>query len=937
MSQTTTPAVTPLQRYFTNGSHHPYEDVIWETRDAVITNADGTEAFRQDGVVFPVSWSQTATNVVASKYFRGQAGAAQRETSVKQMITRVVETIARWGYNDGYFDAEQAEDVVFADELTHILLHQMATFASPCWFNIGVQDVPQQASSCFIISVQDSMESILEWYRQEAMIFKGGSGSGINISAIRSKQEHMSGGGKPSGPLSFMKAADASAGVIKSGGKTRRAAKMVIMDVDHPDIEDFIWAKVHEERKARALIAAGYDDAIDGEAYSTVAFQNANHSVSVTDTFLRAVQENGMYETFYRTNFNMTFLKHAKEIFHQIAEATWHCGDPGAFFYDTINAWHTTPSRGPIINPNPCSEFLRPPDEACNLSSINLLKFLRDDNSFDVDAFRHVVNVMITAMEILVGRASYPTPAIEKNSHDYRTLGLGYTNLGALLMAKGLPYDSDAGRDYAASMTALMTGQAYARSAELAAIQGPFVGYEANKDAMLGVIEKHRMAIPDYCHDEYCKDEPLWHTADLAWHNARALGDMHGYRNAQVSLLAPTGTISFMMDCQTTGIEPDIALVNYKKLVGGGTVKHVNTIVPRALRTRGYTEELVHAISGYVDRHGTIDGCKDIKQRDLPVFDCAFSSSTHGRSIHYEGHIRMVSAVQPFLSGGVSKTINLPQIATVEDIEAAYMLGWKLGCKSLAIYRDGCKATQVLTTHTDRRQSSIAVPKNTDDPDTVMSNFMAWFSANPASWHTFVEKLSTVSQGMITKKPQRRRLPDERPALTHKGNIAGHEFYVTIGLYDTGEPGEMFLTMAKEGSTISGLMDAFATSVSLSLQYGVPLTAMVEKFSHMRFEPAGFTHNKDIPIAKSVMDYIFKWLALKFFPADGMHASPSMESVILDEGRAEVTSDDMMRHTNGHTSMAYDDAPSCAECGGMMMRSGSCYACQGCGYSSGCS
>ena len=915
MTTDTHSAIAPLQRYFTTPGTHPYDAVEWDIRNAVILKADGTDAFRQEGVVFPAFWSQSATNIVASKYFRGQIGTPQRETSVKQMITRVVDTIRRWGYADGYFDAEQAEEVVFAQELTHILLYQVATFNSPVWFNVGIHHKPQ-CSACFIIDVEDSIESIVEWYRQEAMIFKGGSGAGINVSKIRSKHEPMSGGGKPSGPLSFMKAADASAGVIKSGGKVRRAAKMVVMDSDHPDIEDFIWCKKLEEEKARALIAAGYDAAIDGEAYTTVAFQSANHSVGVSDAFMRCVENDEPWMTHARTStdggMRYDAPREARQLFRQLAEATWHCGDPGLQFHDMMNAWHTTPSCGRIVSSNPCGEFLRPPNEACNLSSINLLTFIRDDNSFDVAAFRHVVNVMITAMEILVGRASYPTPAIEKNSHEYRTLGLGYNNLGALLMAKGLPYDSDEGRDYAASITALMTGQAYRRSAELAAIQGPFAGYAKNKEAMGGVLEKHYRHIPSHC-----QEDAIWNAAEQSWHAGRMAGEKYGYRNAQVTLLAPTGTISFMMDADTTGIEPAIALVSHKKLVGGGTVTHVNGVVERALKTLGYPpEQRIFTTQWIVDGSTTMPNF--IKPEHLPVFDCAFPSTPTGRAIHYEGHIRMVAAVQPFLSMGISKTINMPQSSTVEDIEDAYMLGWKLGCKSLAIYRDGCKATQVLTTQGDAQLLFPAVTRSMTEYDREL-------------WNTISHQGPITMTPHVTL-PQRKRLPDERPAITHKATINGYELYITIGLYENGQPGEMFLNMAKEGSTISGLMDAFATAISIALQYGVPLSILCEKFKHLRFEPAGFTKNADIPIAKSLMDYLFRWLEMKF-----LHTSVSQSEEHTVPGiPTPIGLEEHLSSTNGQYAVV-SDAPSCAECGSLCERSGSCYICSACGTSSGCS
>ena len=852
-----------------------WDTVTWETRDAKIVDKDGNTVFEQRNVRAPSTWSQTAVNVVASKYFRLVHGI--RETGVDQMIQRVSATIAEWGIRDGYFDAATA--AVFAAELQYLLLHQMTAFNSPVWFNIGVPGVEQAASACYILSVEDSMEGILEWYRQEGMIFSRGAGAGVNISSLRSKKEPISKGGYSSGPMSFSRAADASAFSIKSGGATRRSARMLVMNADHPDIEDFIQAKSKEEAKARVLQAAGYDDSLDGEIYATVAHQNCNMSVSVTDAFLEAVEQDQLWELRYVTTGEVAQRVPARNLFRQMAQATWSCGDPGIQYNDTMNRWHTCPQSGSIKATNPCSEYLFLNDTACNLSSLNLLKFLRDDDTFDTDLFRHAVDIMITAKEILVSRASYPTEAITRNSHRYRTLGIGYANLGALLMAQGLPYDSEAGRDYAASITALMTGEAYAQSARLAQVQGPFEGYAANQEAMLAVIGQHDTA------RQALQRSLIGNAARAAWEEARAIGARYGYRNAQVSLLAPTGTIAIMMDCATTGVEPDVALVNYKALVGGGTIKKVNEVVPRALRHLGYGDVAIQRAQAYIEAHGTLEGCPAIHELHLPVFDCAFPTTPEGRSIHYEGHIRMVAAVQPFLSGSASKTINMPHSSTVEDIEAAYFLGWKLGCKSLAVYRDGCKATQVLTTHT------VTTPAPA--PATV---------------------------------PYRRRLPDERAALTHKFQVGDQEGYVTVGLYDDGTPGEIFIHMSKEGSTISGLIDAFATSISMALQYGVPLQALCDKFQHSRFAPSGFTHHPQIRIATSVTDYIFRYLALKFLdpvPATETGADPVPGAGSVAETGSEAAGD--------------YGAGVCAQCGGLLRVTGNCSVCSSCGMSMGCS
>ena len=889
-----------MQRFFTRPDEHPYDAIKWEYRHAVITGENGRAVFEQRDVEFPESWSQLATNVVASKYFRGPLDSPRRERSVRQVLDRVVRTITDWGDGDGYF-AGREDASIFAAELTHVLLHQKASFNSPVWFNIGVENTPPQASACFIISVDDDMHRILDWYRQEGVIFKGGSGSGVNLSRLRATGEPLSGGGTASGPLSFMRAADASAGAIKSGGTTRRSAKMVLLDADHPDIEAFIRCKAIEEKKAHALIDAGYDASLDGDAYGTVSYQNANNSVRVSDAFMRAVAEDGEWHTRNRMSGQPAKTYQARDLMRQIAEATWACGDPGIQFDDTINSWHTCPAAGRQEATNPCSEYCWINDSACNLASLNLMQFLDESGNFDVEAFRHTVHVMIMAQEILVGHASYPTEAIEKNSHDYRTLGLGYANLGALLMALGLPYDSDAGRAYAGTVTALMTGQAYLTSSLIAAGQGTFAGYQSNRQAMLRVIRRHQESCTAVQHESL--PPGLQNAAQHAWKECYEHGREFGYRNAQVTLLAPTGTIAFMMDCDTTGIEPDLALVKYKKLVGGGGLKIVNNTVPRALTRLGYTPQQTDDLVQYIDEHGAIEGAPGFRDEHLPVFDCAFPASPDGRSIHYSGHLRMVAAVQPFLSGAVSKTINVPNQATVADVEQAYIDAWNLGVKCVAIYRDGCKRTQPLSTK---------------------------------AGETEVESV---------QHPMRRRLPDTRHSLTHKFSIAGHEGYITVGMFEDGSPGEIFLVMSKEGSTISGLMDAFATSISLAFQYGVPLRALIDKFSHMRFEPAGFTHNTEIPIAKSVMDYIFRWLASKFLDQDERAQIGVIDRDGLEQAAEPITPKEA---TNGHHKplgtpeepyyfRMQEDAPPCADCGSLMVRNGACYKCPNCGGTSGCS
>ncbi len=913
-----------VERKFTHEGVHPFDEVTWETRTAAIGNEKGETVFEQKDCEIPTFWSQMATNVVVSKYFRGKLGTPGRETSVKQMISRVADTIAKWGREGGYF-ATEADAQAFQDELTHLLLHQKMSFNSPVWFNIGVPGTKNQASACFINSVEDTMESILTLAKTEGMLFKYGSGTGTNLSTIRSATESLAGGGTASGPVSFMKGFDAFAGVIKSGGTTRRAAKMVILNADHPDIEEFVTCKVSEERKAWALIEAGYDSSFTGEAYASVFFQNSNNSVRVTDEFMRAVQDDRDWHLRAVTDSNRILKTvKARELMRLIAESAWQCGDPGMQYDTTINDWHTSAATGRINASNPCSEFMFLDDTSCNLASINLTRFLNDDGSIDIDAYKHAIHISITAQEILVSNASYPTEKITKNSEDFRPLGLGYANLGALLMARGVPYDSPQGRDLAACLTSILTGEAYAQSARIAREVGAFNGYALNRQPMLRVIGKHREAAYNIPTDNIEAD--LIGAARHAWDEAHELGARHGYRNSQATVLAPTGTISFMLDCDTTGVEPDIALVKYKKLVGGGMLKMVNGTVPAALRRLGYGETAIGDIIAYIDANDTIEGAPTLREEDVAVFDCAFTPQNGKRSISWQGHLRMMSAVQPFISGAISKTVNMPNEATVEDIERAYTDGWKLGLKAVAIYRDGSKRSQPLATSIDK---------------------------------------TTGHKTQIVERPLRKRLPVERTALTHKFEVGGHEGYITVGLYEDGTPGEIFLRMAKEGSTVSGLMDSFATAVSLALQYGVPLPALVDKFSHTRFDPQGFTRNPEIPIAKSVMDYIFRWLASRFLPQeerdrlgiirrepDGTASDvadlsdfgtePAVAPVVAAAPVAAPAATARKAVTPISTLSAgafinQEDAPTCSDCGSLMVRNGACYKCHNCGATSGCS
>ncbi|MPZ49946.1 MAG: adenosylcobalamin-dependent ribonucleoside-diphosphate reductase [Dehalococcoidia bacterium] len=1022
-----------LRRFFTNPSVSPYDSIDWEMRKAAITDESGKVFFEQTDIEIPSFWSQTATQVVASKYFRGRIGSPERESSARQMVDRIVNVIGAWGRQPADMDlatgvrsgvpyfASEDEALTFEDELRHILIHQLACFNSPVWFNVGTKEKPQ-CSACFILSVTDDMESILDWCRTEGMIFKGGSGSGINLSTIRSSREHLSGGGIASGPVSFMRALTPSPGRFKSGGTTRRAAKMVILNADHPDVMDFIESKAREEKKAYDLGAAGWDMSLNGEAWASVQFQNANNSIRATDDFMRAAIAGGPWELRGVIDGSVIEVVDAAGIMRELSRAAWECGDPGMQFDTTINDWHTCANTARINGSNPCSEYMHVDDSACNLSSINLLRFLKPDPDaasgavaatfrspgegtgdgasvagageaagwippatahpealegrvgsspeliFDVEAYTHTVDIMTTAQEIIVGHSGYPTPKIEANAHAMRQLGLGYANLGALLMTLGLPYDSGAGRAYAAALTAVMTGRGYAQSANIAARVGSFSAYELNREPMLRVIGKHRDAAYKLIESagaggaegghsfsnntSLIPDEGLAAAATAAWDEALDLGQKYGYRNAQATVLAPTGTIAFMMDCDTTGVEPDIALIKYKKLVGGGMLRIVNQTVPTALSRLGYSEDEVASIIAYIDAEGTIEGAPALRDEHLPVFDCAFRAEKGERSIRPMGHVLMMGAIQPFISGAISKTVNVPNEATVDDIVNTYIESWKAGVKAIAIYRDGSKAVQPLSTSSDKKSD---VGAGGEAGRTSLSDQSALAPALPHG-------------------PVRRRLPDTRPSITHKFSIEGHEGYINVGMYEDGAPGEIFVTMAKEGSTISGMMDAFATSISLTLQYGVPLRDLVQKFSHMRFEPMGRTENRELPMAQSIVDYIFRWLASQFLSED-----EKSELGILTAGeraRLEARYSGVQPElvtapvqpivevspavTNGNAAgvqvnvdvinviptieaPAYrgprvqEDAPSCASCGWIMTRSGTCYRCENCGSTSGCS
>jgi ribonucleoside-diphosphate reductase alpha chain len=903
-----------FKRYFTSEGTHPFDELEWETRDAIIPNfKEGGNAFEQRGVEFPKTWSQNATNIVAQKYFRGPLGTPQRESSVRQLVSRVVDTIKGWGNKDGYF-ATDADADVFAEELTHILATQKAAFNSPVWFNVGVPDTPQQCSACFILAVDDTMSSILNWYVEEGTIFKGGSGSGINLSRIRSSKEPLAGGGTASGPVSFMRGADASAGTIKSGGKTRRAAKMVILNVDHPDVEDFIWCKAVEERKARVLRDAGFDMDLDGKDSHSTQYQNANNSVRVTDEFMQAYLDDRDWKLKAVLTGETTKTMRARDLMRQAAQAAWECADPGMQYDSTINDWHTCPASGRINASNPCSEYMHLDNSACNLASLNLLKFLDADSNFDIPAFKHAVEIVFTAQEILVGNSDYPTDKIARNAKAFRQLGLGYANLGALLMARGLPYDSDAGRAWAGAITSLMTGHAYAVSAKVAAHAGPFAGYAPSRDAMLRVIRKHRAAADEV--DAELVPEGLLSAAKKAWDEAIGRGEEHGFRNAQASVLAPTGTIGLMMDCDTTGIEPDLALVKNKKLVGGGTMQIVNPTVPRALGRLGYTQEQTSDIVDFIVEHNSVVEAPHLREEHYPVFD----TSMGDRAIHYMGHVKMMAAVQPFISGAISKTVNMPEDVTVEDVEQMFLEGWRLGLKAVAIYRDNCKVAQPLSA--DKKQTE----------------------AVPAAAGT----------------PVRRRLPAVRPSKTVSFSVGDADGYIIAGEYPDDGIGEIFLKVAKQGSTLSGIMDAFAISVSLGLQYGVPLEAYVQKFINMRFEPSGMTTDPDIRFASSLVDYIFRRLALEYLSEDtrtGMGVrSIGERKADAQEGHGEAVPNGNGTSGNGEgateaqpialesrppaepgPAVKKADAPLCYACGSKMQPAGSCYVCGSCGATSGCS
>ena len=908
-----------FSRYFTKdlaAGETPYSVLEWERRTASITDAQGNSVFEQRDVEMPAAWSQTATNIVASKYFHGTVGRDDRESSLADLVHRVVDTIADWGAEGGYF-ASPADVENFRGDLAHLMLNQKASFNSPVWFNVGVKKESRgygwawdkaagrvttlnpdehrpQCSACFINSVDDSLESILNLTKTEGMLFKWGSGTGSNLSAIREDDAGLAGGGRASGPVSFMKGFDAFAGVIKSGGKTRRAAKMVILNADHPDIRDFIWCKAKEEKKAHILIGHGYDAAIDGNAYSTISFQNANNSVRAADDFMEAAAGDADWWTRSVLTGQPKERHRAKQLLKEIAEATHQCGDPGMQFDTTINRWNPIKNTAWINASNPCSEYMFLDDSACNLASINVKKFQERDGSFAVEAFRCAVDTLIIAQEILVDNAAYPTEKIVENSHNYRPLGLGYANLGALLMSMGAPYDSDRGRAIAGAITAAMCGQAYLTSARIAQTTGPFPGYGKNREPFLEVIRMHREAAQALAREGVQAD--LRENAEAVWHEAYEAGSLHGYRNGQVTVIAPTGTIGFMMDCDTTGVEPELALVKYKKLVGGGVIKIVNNTVPDALTRLGYKDNRINEIVNHIDSTGTVEGAPHLAEGHLPVFDCSFKAQNGERAIHYKGHLRMMGAVQPFISGAISKTINMPEESTAEDIANAYAEAWRLGLKAVAIYRDGSKMAQPLNTGKDGEKKS--------------------------SGEKTVEK--------IVYRPQRRRLPEERQSLTHKFSVGGHKGYITVGLYDDGSPGEMFVRMAKEGSTISGLMDNFATAVSIALQYGVPLKMLVEKFQHVRFEPSGWTGNKDIAYAKSITDYVFRWLGAKFVSPE-YQLSEAGETPNLRPTEEEPQQELPFR------AAALADAPLCAECGSLMTVNGSCYKCENCGSTSGCS
>jgi len=933
-----------IRRHFTTDGVHPYDELEWERRDARITNyRDGQVAFEQLGVEVPVTWSLNATNILAQKYFRGTLGTPEREWSLKQVADRVVDTITQWGTEGGYF-TDDREAAAFSAELKHLIVTQKAAFNSPVWFNIGVAGVPQQASACFILAVDDTMDSILNWYVEEGTIFKGGSGAGINLSNIRSSAELLKGGGTASGPVSFMRGADSSAGTIKSGGKTRRAAKMVILNVDHPDIEEFIWCKAKEERKARVLRDAGFDMDLDGADSHSMQYQNANNSVRVTEEFMQAVLDDADWDLHAVTTGEVIRTMKARDLMRQISMATWECADPGMQFDTTINRWHTAHNTGRINGSNPCSEYMHLDNSACNLASINLLRFIGTNDDFDVDGFKAAVEVVFTAQEILVGNADYPTEKIADTSRRFRQLGLGYANLGAMLMALGLAYDSDAGRAWAAAITALMTGHAYETSAKTAARMGPFAGFAANREHMLRVLDMHRQEAAKI--DEELVPADLLSAAQQAWDSACDLGDAYGVRNSQASVLAPTGTIGLLMDCDTTGIEPDLGLVKMKKLVGGGTMSIVNQTIPRALTRLGYDAAQVEQIVAYIDEHKSILGAPHLAAEHVPVFACSMGDNT----IHYSGHVRMMGAVQPFISGAISKTVNMPEDVSVEDVEQLHIDAWRLGLKAVAIYRDNCKVAQPLSTVKKEAEKAGASEAAEAAQEVV---------------ERIVEKVITI------KEPVRQKLPRNRRSRTFDFRLADCKGFVTVAEYDDGRPGEIFIRISKQGSTLAGIMDAFAISVSYGLQYGVPLRAYVETFTNTRFEPAGMTDDPDIRFASSLVDYIFRRMAVEYLTFEerqelnvlttGERTQPTLpgveESIIETRQGHEIVADPpsvesaltLLDLTGAEPApatppaatvaptKAHSDAPLCMQCGVQMQRAGSCHACPSCGSTSGCS
>ncbi|MGC9961174.1 MAG: vitamin B12-dependent ribonucleotide reductase [Acidimicrobiales bacterium] len=954
-----------IRRYFTEEGKHPYDQVAWERRESRISDyRTGAVAFEQLGVEVPTTWSMNATNILAQKYFRGTLGTPERETSLRQVIDRVVDTITTWGTKDGYF-LDAAEAGVFSDELKHLVVEQKAAFNSPVWFNIGVKGVPQQASACFILAVDDDMSSILNWYVEEGTIFKGGSGSGVNLSKIRSSRELLQGGGTASGPVSFMRGADASAGTIKSGGKTRRAAKMVILDADHPDIREFIWCKAREERKARVLAQAGFDMDLDGADSHSTQYQNANNSVRITDEFMKAVLEDGDWDFVARTTGETIETVKARDLFHQIAEAAWECADPGLQYDTTINKWHTAPNTGRINGSNPCSEYVHLDNSSCNLASLNLLRFMEEGGRFDVEGFRAAVEVVFTAQEILIGNADYPTDKIGDTTRKFRELGLGYANLGALLMSEGLPYDSEEGRAWAGALTALMTGAAYETSARTAARMGPFAGFHENTEPMLGVLQMHRAEVAKI--DEELVPTDLLSAAQESWDNAVELAEQYGVRNSQATVLAPTGTISFLMDCDTTGIEPDLGLVKTKKLVGGGTMSIVNQTVPRALRKLGYSDAEIVEIVAHIDEHKSIVGAPKLKAEHLPVFACSMGDNV----IHYLGHVKMMAAAQPFVSGAISKTINMPEYATVEEVEQLHVDAWKMGLKAVAIYRDNCKVAQPLST---TKKDGAASPGPSDDDAGVRDELRSTaFAAKEAELTAKIAELEDALQHSHVTAPAtttRTRLPRRRRSNTFAFRVADCEGYVTVGEYEDGRPGEVFMKVSKQGSTLSGVMDAFSISVSLGLQHGVPLSTFVRKYTNMRFEPAGITDDAELRLASSLVDYIFRRLALDYLTFDerlelGVLSTHERTQPTLP-GLEDVDADDASKRErerfgaggdtaaprsetahpsagSGHPAEARvsqvenRDAPFCYACGNIMQRAGSCYACPSCGATSGCS